>query len=80
MPGRKPTVSDEDILKEIALAPDPIVTAVEIAEDIEMTQQGAHSRLESLEEQSFVRSKKVGSRARVWWLTDLGRQQLAELS
>lgn len=79
MGGRKPTVPDKDIIREIATSPDPIVTAVELSDAIEMSQQGAYSRLESLEEKEFVRSKKVGSRARVWWMTDKGRQQLADL-
>lgn len=79
MTGRKPTVPDVDILREIAVAPDPIVTAVELADEIDMSQQGAYSRLETLESEEYVRSKKVGSRARVWWITDKGRQQLADL-
>lgn len=77
--GREPTISDAEIIREIAVAPDPIVTSVELAEEIDMTQQGAYSRLESLEDKGLVRSKKVGSRARVWWMTDSGRQQLATL-
>ncbi|WP_092662273.1 winged helix-turn-helix domain-containing protein [Halorientalis persicus] len=79
MAGRKPSVSDVEILREMAISPDPVLTAVELAERIDMSQQGAHSRLESLEDQQYVRSKKAGSRARVWWITDRGRQQLAEL-
>jgi len=76
-PGRKPTVSDAEILRKIAAFPDPVITSVELADAIDMTQQGAYSRLESLESEGFVRSKKVGSRARVWWITDRGRQQLS---
>jgi predicted transcriptional regulator len=78
MAGRKPTVSDEEILQWIALAPDPVVTTSELSEEIEMTQQGVYSRLQDLEDAEFIRSKKVGSRARVWWITDRGKRAMNE--
>ena len=49
-------------------------TAVELAEDVGVTQQAAHSKLSNLEDRGLVRSKEVGSRARVWWITDEGRR------
>lgn len=60
----------------MVLSPDPIVTAVEIAEKLDMSQQNAHQRLQNLEDGGAVRSKKVGSRARVWWVTDHGKKLL----
>lgn len=79
MPGPEPTTSDKEILKLIASAPDPVVTSTELADALDMTQQGAYNRLKSLENQEYVRSRKVGASARVWWITDQGRQQLPSL-
>lgn len=77
MAGRKPTVSDEEILRQIVLSPDPIVTAKEVSNQIGMTPQGALNRLEDLEDEDLVSSKKVGAAARVFWPTDRGRQLAA---
>jgi len=60
------------------MQPEPVFTAVEIAEDVDVTQQAAHSKLTNLEDRGFVRSKEVGSRARVWWITEEGKRAYAE--
>lgn len=77
MAGRKPTVSDEQILREVALSPDPIVTAPELAERVDMTRQGVNHRLDQLVEEEYLESRDVGSRAVVYWLTDKGRERAA---
>ncbi|WP_225935466.1 helix-turn-helix domain-containing protein [Halobaculum magnesiiphilum] len=79
MPGPKPDVPDQEVLRMIASAPDPVVTSSELAEALDMSQQGAYNRLSSLEENGFVRSRKVGASARVWWITDTGRSELPPL-
>jgi len=66
--------SDRKYLQQAILNPDPVFTAVELAEDVGVTQQAAHSKLTNLEDRGLVRSKEVGSRARVWWVTDEGRR------
>lgn len=75
MPGRKPDVPDDEVLRKIMLSPSPVVTAPELAELLDMTQQGAYSRLRSLQDSGFVDSRKVGANARVWWVTDPGKQK-----
>lgn len=60
-------------IREIAAAPDPVVTSTELGDRLDVTQQSAHSKLQSLEEKGFVRKRKVGSKAVVWWLTTDGR-------
>lgn len=77
MAGRKPTVDDAEILREVALAPDPIVTAPELAERLEMTRQGVNHRLDQLVEKGYLEEREVGSRAVVYWLTDEGRETVA---
>lgn len=73
MAGRKPTVTDEEIIQEMILSHSPVVTAKELSDLIDMTPQGAIHRLENLQEDGLVRSKKVGAAAKVWWPTDRGR-------
>lgn len=49
---------------------DPVLTAVEVAEKLGITQQAAYSRLSRVEERGEFERKKVGSRAVVWWPAD----------
>ncbi|MFC7137292.1 winged helix-turn-helix domain-containing protein [Halobaculum litoreum] len=66
-PGRPPSVSDDQILGVFESAVDPVLTASEVAERLGMGRRGILTRLESLEEQGYLRSKKVGGRSTVWW-------------
>jgi len=77
MTGPPPRVSDEEILKLVALSPDPIVTAGEIAEKVDMTQQAVNKRLRQLVEEGALNSRKVGSAAKVYWITEAGREEIA---
>lgn len=70
--------SDKEYLRAAIMEPDPVFTAVEIADSVDVTQQAAHSKLSNLEDRGLVRSKEVGSRARVWWVSDRGRRIYAE--
>ena len=74
MPGPDPKVSDKQILQLVALSPDPIVTAGELTEQIDMTQQGVNKRLKSLVDAGYLESRKVGGAARVYWITPSGRK------
>ncbi|RLM83846.1 ArsR family transcriptional regulator [Halobellus sp. Atlit-38R] len=76
MAGRKRQVNDSDILRVFALSPDPVLVASEVAEEIDMTRQGAFNRLQKLEEEGFVKSAMKSS-ARVWWITPEGKHQIA---
>lgn len=66
-PGPKPKVSDQELLSIIRESDDPVVTATEIAEQIEIGRRSTYDRLVKLEERGEVRSKKVGGRTTVWW-------------
>jgi len=70
--------SDKRYLRAAITQPDPVFTAVELADEVGVTQQAAHSKLGNLEDRDLVRSKEVGSRARVWWVTDEGKRAYAE--
>ena len=77
-PGREERVSDRDILKAVALSPDPFVTPKEMAEIMDYTRQGINNRLSNLEEDGYLNRRQVGSRAVVFWLTPKGREYIQE--
>lgn len=66
-PGRKPTVSDEEILAVFVNADDPVLMADEVAESLPIGRRAVYNRLRSLEDQGVLQSKKTGARSTVWW-------------
>ena len=78
MAGRKPETPDSHFLAVFIGADDPVLTAVEVSEELDMTQQGAHNRLTSLVDSGLLATKKVGSRARVYWITRAGKKYFSE--
>ncbi len=60
----------EELRRIFEQSPDPVLSAVEVAEEMEITQQAAHAKLTKAHEQGCVKRKKVGSRAVVWWFPD----------
>jgi len=77
-PGRNKEVSDEEIARAIALHPDPVVTASEVAESVDMSKQGVNKRLRELADEGYVVRKEVGARAVIYWLDDKGRELAAD--
>ena len=75
--GRKKRFDDDDIQTEIATSPDPVVTAPELAEDMEYSADNIRLRLSEMEGSGLVKSRKVGAHATVWWITPKGREELA---
>lgn len=67
-PGRKPTVSDDEILAVFVNAEDPVLMADEVAASLSIGRRGVYNRLRTLEEQGVLKSKKTGARSTVWWL------------
>ena len=67
-PGRKPRVSNEEIIDIFKQSEDPVLTASELAEQIPITRRSTYDRLVSLEEDGILHSKKVGGRTTIWWL------------
>lgn len=66
-PGRRPEVSDKEILAVFRSSSDPVLTTKEVASEFELTHRGVRDRLEKLDEQGVLESKKVGARAKIWW-------------
>jgi DNA-binding MarR family transcriptional regulator len=78
MGGRPPSVSAEEVVQAIALYPEPIVTARDIHDDIGLQPASALKRLNRLVDEGYLRKKKVGSSAAVYWISDEGRDLLAD--
>jgi len=58
-------------LKQIfAESEDPALTAVEVADELEITQQAAHKRLSQAHDRGEVQRKKTGARSVIWWVED----------
>lgn len=72
--------SDVKYIHAIATHPDPVVTAVEIAEKVGVSQQATHSKLSDLYERRLVKRKEVGARSVVWWLTTDGLDVYREVA
>jgi hypothetical protein len=66
-PGRKPRVSDEDILEVFREASDPVLTTAEVAERIDIGHRGTYDRLQKLADERVLEMKKVGDSGAVWW-------------
>jgi len=76
-PGRKPTVSDVDILRQFMLNRAPFIHPTELTETFDMSRQGVYNRLEKLDEKGLLDSKKTGG-SRNYWITDEGRRCVSE--
>lgn len=66
--------SDLKYIKSMAQNPDPVVTSMEVADELDISQQAAHKRLSDMEDRGLVVKKKVGSRAVIWWLSTFGKR------
>lgn len=74
-PGRKPTVSDSEILDVFREASDPVLTTKEVAEQLDIGQRGTFDRLNKLVESGEIEMKKVGKTGAVWWYTEALRER-----
>lgn len=66
-PGRKPRVSDDDILDVFRQASDPVLTTSEVADRVDIGHRGTYDRLQKLADEGVLEMKKVGDSGAVWW-------------
>jgi len=66
-PGRKPTVSDDEIVDVFRHASDPVLTTAEVANQVGLGRRGTFDRLKQLAEEDQIKMKKVGESGAVWW-------------
>lgn len=68
--GPDPEVSPADIVTLFEEREDPCepLTAREVANELDCAKRTAHKWLQTAEDETALESKKVGAKARVWWL------------
>lgn len=65
-----PQTGESRVLRVLREHPEPVVTAGDVAERLDVSGETARRRLSSLHEQGHVERKTVGARAVVWWPAD----------
>jgi hypothetical protein len=66
-PGRKPRVTDQDVLAVFRSASDPVLSTSEVAAALPIKRRATHDRLRSLVETDDLVRKQIGKSA-VYWL------------
>lgn len=69
-PGRRPRVSDEEILKLFRESDDPVLSTAEVADELPIKRRGTLDRLNALVDEDKLRSKPIGGRNKVWWIAE----------
>lgn len=77
-PGRPKDITDEEILQEVALSRGPVVTAPELADRLGISSSAVNKRFDDLVEDGYLNERQVGAKAIVYWLTDEGRELVAQ--
>jgi hypothetical protein len=68
--GRKPRVTDADLLDVFRETADPVLSTAEVAEALPIKRRGTLNRLRALEAEGTLDSKQIGGRNTVWWAID----------
>lgn len=71
--GPDPKDSDEEILQLFVDNPDPVYFASELAEELDMSEEGVRQRIDSMISDGRILTKKPGERTRVYWISREGR-------
>jgi Mn-dependent DtxR family transcriptional regulator len=76
--GPQPDTTDERLLFELMLIKGPAAFASEVEERVPLSRQRVTKRLDNLEEDGYVVSKRASGR-RLWWITEAGKDYASEL-
>lgn len=66
-PGRKPRVTDEDVLTVFRTASEPVLSTSEVAAALPIQRRATHNRLQALVDSGPLAHKQIGKSA-VYWL------------
>lgn len=69
-PGRKPRVTDEEILAVFQRTDDPVLSTADVADELPIKRRATLTRLQDLVENDILDRKQTGGRNTVWWLAD----------
>lgn len=68
-PGRKPRVTDEELLAVFQRTDDPVLSTAEIADELPIKRRATLTRLRRLADNGVLSRKQTGGRNTVWWPT-----------
>lgn len=69
-PGRKPRVTDEEVLAVLRDTNDPVLSTAEVADRLPIKRRATLTRLQRLAESGVLARKQTGGRNTVWWLSN----------
>ncbi|PHQ38980.1 hypothetical protein DJ69_08525 [Halorubrum persicum] len=69
-PGRKPRVTDEEILQLFRETDDPVLSTGEVTEQLSIGRSATYKRLKSLREGGRLQAKTIGKKNTVYWLDE----------
>ena len=69
-PGRKPRVTDEEILAIFEKTTERVLSTAEVGDALPIKRRATLKRLKSLAEDGQIESKPIGQRNRVWWMPE----------
>ena len=76
MPGPEPSDDDLDLLRYVALRPEPFATARDIEPRSNVGYKQTRNRLDDLVSDGLLKETMVGT-TKVYWLSDTGRETLS---
>ena len=68
--GRKPRVTDDEILQTFRDTSDPVLSTAEVTDELPIKRSATYKRLSSLREEERVVGKQIGGRNSVWWIPE----------
>ena len=66
-PGRKPRVTDDEILQLFRDTDDPVLSTAEVTKQVPIKRNGTYKRLSALRDDGQLTGKNIGGRNTVWW-------------
>ncbi|WP_367176188.1 hypothetical protein [Haloarcula rubripromontorii] len=69
MAGRKPDVTDEEIIAVLEQATDPVLSTNEVVDQLPIKSNATQIRLKELRSEGRINGKQAG-RSWVWWVDD----------
>lgn len=74
MAGRKPDVTDEEIISVLAQASDPVLSTNEVAEQLPIKSNATQIRLKRLLNEDRICGKQAG-RCWIWWSSAVSNEE-----
>lgn len=69
-PGRKPRVSDDEILQLFRDTNDPVLSTAEVTDELPIKRSATYKRLSVLRDDGQLTGKDIGGRNTIWWIPD----------